>query len=1376
MPETRTRQSIARSVFTPLILFFCFCVTSPALAQQDACRGPISAAETRGILVSSASIAKEKNTDVIVFCDEITLDVQADGRAKEVTRLVYRIDTPGGVESWASIASRYSPWYQAKPVVRARVIAPDGVAHELDPKTLIDVTLKDNSENVYSDDHEVRGPLPAVAVGSIIEEQISVEDTAPFFEGQWSSRIFLGFSAPVLHSVAIVTTPTNLPLKYAPRLLPDLKIQKSDANGRTTVVFDQARIDPQEREPFLPPDVPRWPHIAMTTASSWHDLAVRYDNHTAPQVRPEEVRALVSNISGSDDEKIAAILAKVHANARYTGVEFGEASIIPQPPSETLKRKYGDCKDKATLLVSMLRAVGIPAQLALLNAGGGYDVDPEMPSMNLFDHAIAYLPSKNTFIDVTAEYSRYGDLPTDDQGRLALVISSDTHELKRTPEFPSSANRQVETREVFLAEYGAARIVETTQSFGNRDAFFRGSYDGSETKQQRKELDDYVKSTYLAEGLTRFEHGEASDLNKPFTLRIEAAKAKRGNTSLEDAAVVIRAYDLVTQMIPADLRDEDRDAKRQADDLRKKPRTADWYLDRLWQTEWQYRMVPPPGFSVRGLPEKVTVNLGPAVLTEEYKLGTDGVVLGTIRLDLTKRRYTNAEVDALRVAFKEYGRRSVTVVNFDLTGHKYIEQGKVKEGLQEIRKLAAMHPKEGLHRAQLARAFLAAGLGDMARVEAREATKLDPKSAESFNTLGYVLIHDEAGREFQSGWDPAGAEAANRKAMELDPKNANSPLNLAVLLEHDAEGDRYSAGAKLDQAIRVYNDMKKIEDVNLDSVNDRLVYTLAYAGKFRELRDMLVSLPRKPLYEGMRVMATASLDGTPAAMKQAQDITGGEKAKTDALAFAGNLSMRSRLYKQASELMAAAAPGQQNAAALANLAQVLQRTKRFEDMDGDPQSPVGYLLSMIPLSIRGSDAARFEDEFSHAWHKLPKPYRDAYFRAHRGLKVNADLPRDVILDLGLSVSRMNVSGDDATGYRVEMQAAGTKADSTYIVKENGKLKWLAESKELAPLGQEVMDRIARNDLKGAKVLLDWAREDMKLAGGEDPYGGPAFPRVWNKRQDADASTMRVAAAMLMAPARGALAPYLADIAASCDRTEEKDKAKLREVQLQVYMNVRDWPHVEQVARTILASVESPAILQSLDSALMEQDKWDAIPAVIEQHRGKLPDESFADRERARVFMRQDQPEKSMAAMKKVIDAGKAETADLNSYGWSAVMLGEVTPDMLETVQTGIQTKNQTYGPIHTLACMYAVAGRAKQAQEMLGLALKLDPTVGEPNSVIWYGYARLAESYGETEAAARLYRKVHNDDQETPNPATTYALAQRRLMTLASKGIIAAGQ
>jgi Flp pilus assembly protein TadD len=1351
-------------------------LTVPSYAQQNAWDAAPFSAEPKALLAAAAAIPKEKNADVVVLRDEITVSIDATGRSKQVTRLVYRVDTASGVENWDSTSCRYSPWHQAKPIIRARVITPDGIAHELDPKTLNDVTLKDDSENVYSDDHSLRGPLPAVTIGSIIEEQVTSEDTAPFFDGQWSSRIYFGRGAPVLHTVLSVTTPSEVTLKYRPQLLPNVNIEKAESNGRTTFTFDQGRLEPQESERLLPPDVPRWPHIALTTATSWHDLASRYESRIKSQVRPDEVVELVKGITGSDDEKIAAILARVHANARYTGIEFGESSIIPQPPSETLKRKYGDCKDKATLLVSMLRAAGIPANLVLLNAGGGYDVDPNIPGMNLFDHAIAYLPTKDTFIDATAEYSRYRDLPSDDQGRLALIVSGETQELKRIPELPSSANRQVEKRDIFLAEFGPARVVETTTAIGGRDAYFRSFYGGADNKQRRKELDDYVKSIYLAEGLTRFEHGDAADLTKPFTLRIEAAKAKRGNTAMNDAAAAVSAYDLVTQMIPSEMREEDRDAKRQDEDLKKKPRTADWYLRTLWQTEWQYRIVPPPGFSVRGLPENINVNFGPAVLTEEYKLDKDGTVLGTVRLDLGKRRYTNAEVEQVRRAFKDYGRRSVTVVSFDLTGHKLLQQGKVREGLQEIRQLAAMHPKEALHRAQLARAFLAASLGDMARVEAREATKLDPTSAEAFSTLGWVLVHDEAGREFEKGWDPAGAEAAYRKAVQLDPKNTEARLNLAVLLEYDAEGQRYSAGAKLKDAIVVYNDLKKVEDVDLDSVNDRLVYTMAYAGEFRALREMLASMAKKPLYNGMRVLATAALDGVAAAIRQAQDITDNEKAKSDALALAGNISLRSRLYKQASELMAAAAPGQQNAANLSNLAQLLQRTKRVEDIEHDPNTPAGFMLNLMLAGAKTTDRTKVESEFSRAWHKMPERYRENYFKTHLGFKLNSELPNAVLLDLGMTLSKMAVDGDDAIGYRVVQQVAGSKTDTNFLVKENGKLKWLADGKELAPLGQEVLDRTERGDLKGAKALLDWAREEVKLGGGEDPYAGSAFPRVWSKGQDPAPEMMRVAGAVLLSSVRGTTSPYVDQVASTYSRADEKEKAKLAEALLRLYVNERDWPHAEELARSLLAKAASPSLLSLLDYALIQQKKWDAATAAIEQYRSKLPDETAADRELAREYMSENQPAKAMAALKKVIDTGKADRSDFNQYGWASVMAGDVEPETMELVQTSANGKEPNYAMVHTLACMYAVAGRVKQAQEMLVSAMKIDPSPGEPNSVIWYGFARLAENYGETEAAARLYRKVQNYDVEDPDPAATYALAQQRLLALSPKGGIAAGK
>ena len=92
------------------------------------------------------------------------------------------------------------------------------------------------------------------------------------------------------------------------------------------------------------------------------------------------------------DRKAAALLDYLDRQVRYTGIEFGGAAIIPHDPAETLAKKYGDCKDKATLLVTMFRAAGVPAYVALLNAGSRMDVPAELPGMGLFDHAIVYVP------------------------------------------------------------------------------------------------------------------------------------------------------------------------------------------------------------------------------------------------------------------------------------------------------------------------------------------------------------------------------------------------------------------------------------------------------------------------------------------------------------------------------------------------------------------------------------------------------------------------------------------------------------------------------------------------------------------------------------------------------------------------------------------------------------------------------------------------------------------------------------------------------------------------------------------------------------------------------------------------------------------------
>jgi len=90
----------------------------------------------------------------------------------------------------------------------------------------------------------------------------------------------------------------------------------------------------------------------------------------------------------------------------------------------TLARRFGDCKDQSALLVKLLRTAGHPAHLALLRTGSAEDVDPELPGLGSFDHAIVYVAGDvPLWIDPTDAYSGHGELPLHDQGRRALVAA-----------------------------------------------------------------------------------------------------------------------------------------------------------------------------------------------------------------------------------------------------------------------------------------------------------------------------------------------------------------------------------------------------------------------------------------------------------------------------------------------------------------------------------------------------------------------------------------------------------------------------------------------------------------------------------------------------------------------------------------------------------------------------------------------------------------------------------------------------------------------------------------------------------------------------------------------------------------------------------------
>src|SRR5437763_295938 len=186
---------------------------------------------------------------------------------------------------------------------------------------------------------------------------------------------------------------------------------------------------------------------------NWQQLGNWYAELIRPQFALDETlqAKLAGLVAGkrTDREKIAAIQEFVLRNTHYVALEFGIYSYKPYPVAQTYARRFGDCKDKASLMIALLRAAGIEAELALVRTRSMGDVAPAPASIAVFDHAIVYIPKYDLWLDGTAEYSGR-ELPLEDQGALALTVnlngSSELHQV------PMSTAQENYTKRVIRAE------------------------------------------------------------------------------------------------------------------------------------------------------------------------------------------------------------------------------------------------------------------------------------------------------------------------------------------------------------------------------------------------------------------------------------------------------------------------------------------------------------------------------------------------------------------------------------------------------------------------------------------------------------------------------------------------------------------------------------------------------------------------------------------------------------------------------------------------------------------------------------------------------------------------------------------------------------
>ena len=330
-------------------LSFCLCVAVlpgatglQALAQNSpAWKAPHFSVPAEDLYQAVSEVPVPEGANVALFDDDESFSFDEAGRLTHVGHYIYKILTAKGAEGWDNLSVGWDPWHEMRPVIRARVIEPDYSEHNLDPSAITEEPARGGDYKTYSDGKRLRAPLPAIAQGVVVEEEYLERETEPFFAPGRVGRSFFGHAqAAVTHSSAVFEAPVSLPLRIEARQLPAVHPTRVEVSGHVTITYEIGSLESIEsRDANLPPDEYVFPEIDYSTGASWQKLATEYSKIVDGRAKPDAVRSIVDGLiagKSTQSDKEAAILDYVDREVRYTGIEFGEAAIVPHDPAETL--------------------------------------------------------------------------------------------------------------------------------------------------------------------------------------------------------------------------------------------------------------------------------------------------------------------------------------------------------------------------------------------------------------------------------------------------------------------------------------------------------------------------------------------------------------------------------------------------------------------------------------------------------------------------------------------------------------------------------------------------------------------------------------------------------------------------------------------------------------------------------------------------------------------------------------------------------------------------------------------------------------------------------------------------------------------------------
>src|SRR5580658_10320396 len=300
---------------------------------------------------------------------------EADGTGRKETTARIRVQSEAGVQQWGQLQEGYNSANERVEIPYVRVLKEDGTVVKAGDDAVQDLSAPiEHEAPVYTDYRQKHITVPGLRPGEVLEYDMITVIHTPLAAGQFWADYDFDKNNIMLDEELDVDVPSDRPLKLKNKAGMDPKV--SEDNGRRVYHWASSHLEREDdtRDKDKDKDKEKAkkkkkkadderPDVQLTTFVSWEQIGRWYASLEKDRRAPSpEVRAKAAELTqglDNDLDKVQALYDFVAKNFRYVSLSLGLGRYQPHAAADVLHNQYGDCKDKHTLLASLLEAEGL---------------------------------------------------------------------------------------------------------------------------------------------------------------------------------------------------------------------------------------------------------------------------------------------------------------------------------------------------------------------------------------------------------------------------------------------------------------------------------------------------------------------------------------------------------------------------------------------------------------------------------------------------------------------------------------------------------------------------------------------------------------------------------------------------------------------------------------------------------------------------------------------------------------------------------------------------------------------------------------------------------------------------------------------------------